>query len=193
MIGSDIYRNSSYGGAHPLRIPRVSTVIDLSRALGWLPAQQFRQSPCAKPAALTLWHDPAYIDALQAAEARGFATVEDMTRFGLGTVSNPVFPEVFRRPATSAGGAMLAAELLRHGGVIYVPAGGTHHGMPGRANGFCYTNDPVLAMLVLRRGGARRIAYVDIDAHHCDGVEHGFAGDPEALLPARYRQRMVGH
>lgn len=156
--------------------------MDLSNALGWLPASRFRRSPRAKPAALALWHDPDYLAALQAAEQRGVATPEDRARYHLGTVSNPVFPEVFRRPATSAGGAMLAAELLRHAGVIYVPAGGTHHGLPGRANGFCYTNDPVLAMLVLRRAGVRRIAYVDIDAHHCDGVEAAFAEDPEALL-----------
>ncbi len=156
--------------------------MDLSHALGWLPASRFRRSPRAKPAALALWHDPEYLAALQAAEERGVATAEDRARFHLGTVSNPVFPEVFRRPATSAGGAMLAAEMLRHPGVIYVPAGGTHHGLPGRANGFCYTNDPVLAMLVLRRAGVRRIAYVDIDAHHCDGVEAAFAEDAEVLL-----------
>ncbi len=182
LVGSDIYRASSYGHGHPLSIPRVSTVMDLSHALGWLPASRFRRSPRAKPAAMALWHDPDYLAALQAAEQRGVATPEDRARYHLGTVSNPVFPEVFRRPATSAGGAMLAAELLRHAGVIYVPAGGTHHGLPGRANGFCYTNDPVLAMLVLRRAGVRRIAYVDIDAHHCDGVEAAFAEDPEALL-----------
>ncbi len=153
LIGSEIYRGSSYGGQHPLRIPRVSTVMDLSRAMGWLPDSRFRTSPRAKPAALALWHEPAYIAALQAAEARGHATDEDRTRFHLGTLSNPVFPEVFRRPATSRGGAMLAAELLRDGGVVYVPAGEPTR-LPGRANGFCYTNDPVLAMLVLRRGGA---------------------------------------
>jgi len=182
LFGSDIYRVSGFGKAHPLSIPRVSTVMDLSQALGWLPASRFRRSPRAKPAALALWHDPDYVDALQAAEERGVATPEDRARFHLGTVSNPVFPQVFRRPATSAGGAMLAAELLRDAGVIYVPAGGTHHGLPGRANGFCYTNDPVLAMLVLQRSGVRRIAYVDIDAHHCDGVEAAFAGDPDVLL-----------
>ena len=182
LIGSEIYRTSSYGQPHPLSIPRVSTVMDLSRALGWLPDGRFRRSPRARPAALALWHDPDYVAALQAAEHRGTATPEDRALYHLGTVSNPVFPEVFRRPATSAGGAMLAAELLRHAGVIYVPAGGTHHGLPGRANGFCYTNDPVLAMLVLRRAGVGRIAYVDIDAHHCDGVEAAFAADPETLL-----------
>jgi acetoin utilization protein AcuC len=182
LIGSEIYRTSSYGGGHPLRIPRVSTVMDLSRAMGWLPDARFRSSPRAKPAALAMWHEPAYVLALQAAEARGHATEEDRTRFNLGTLANPVFREVYRRPATSAGGAMLAAEMLRDGGLVYVPAGGTHHGLPAQANGFCYINDPVLAMLVLRRTGARRIAYVDIDAHHCDGVEHAFAGDPDALL-----------
>lgn len=182
FIGSEIYRGSSYGKGHPLRVPRVSTVMDLGRALGWLPAGQYRTSPRAKPAALALWHEPAYIAALQAAEADGEASAERRETYHLGTLSNPVFGQMFSRPATGAGGVMLAAELLRDGGVVHVPGGGTHHGMPGRANGFCYLNDPVLAMLVLRRVGVRRIAYVDIDAHHADGVEHGFAGDPEALL-----------
>ncbi|WP_374428057.1 acetoin utilization protein AcuC [Tabrizicola sp.] len=179
FIGSDIYRGSTYGTRHPLRIPRVSTVMDLARALGWLPPERFRASPRAKPAALELWHQPAYIAALQAAEALGEATEEMRARFHLGTLSNPVFPEVYRRPATGAGGAMLAADLLcRTPGVIHVPGGGTHHGLPDRANGFCYLNDVVLGIRVLQRGGLSRVAYVDLDAHHCDGVELAFAGDP---------------
>ena len=178
FIGSDIYRRSSYGQAHPLRIPRVSTVMDLARALGWLPPERFRTSPRAKPAALALWHEPGYVAALQEAEALGAASPEMRARFHLGTLSNPVFPEVYRRPATGAGGTMLAAELLaQRPGVIHVPGGGTHHGLPGRANGFCYLNDVVLAIKVLQRAGLSRIAYVDLDAHHCDGVELAFAGD----------------
>ena len=102
FIGSEIYRGSSYGPSHPLRVPRVSTVIDLSRALGWLPPSQFRVSPLAKPAALRLWHDPDYLAALQQAETLAEATVEMRTRFHLGTLANPVFPQVFRRPATGA-------------------------------------------------------------------------------------------
>ena len=182
FIGSEIYRGSSYGPAHPLRVPRVSTVMDLGRALGWLPPDRYRTSPRAKPAALGLWHRPDYLAALQAAETSGRVSDAVRERHGLGTLSNPVFAEMFRRPATGAGGTMLAAELLRDGGAVHVPGGGTHHGMPDRANGFCYLNDCVLGMLALRRVGVRRIAYVDIDAHHCDGVEAAFAGDPEALL-----------
>ena len=59
FIGSEIYRSSSYGARHPLRVPRVPVVTDLARALGWLPADQFRTSPRAKPAALTIWHGAA--------------------------------------------------------------------------------------------------------------------------------------
>jgi len=182
FIGSEIYRGSSYGPQHPLRVPRVSTVMDLCRTLGWLDAQKYRTSPRARPSALALWHHPDYIAALQEAEARGVASPEAQARHGLGTFANPVFAEMFRRPATGAGGAMLAAELLAGGGVVHLPGGGTHHGLPDRANGFCYLNDVVLGMLALRRMGVQRIAYVDIDAHHCDGVEVGFAGDAEALL-----------
>lgn len=187
FIGHEIYRTSSYGGRHPLRVPRVSTVTDLSRALGWLPDTTFRRSPRARPQALTMWHSEAYLAALQEAEAYGPAP--HLRAFGLGTPSNPVFPEVWRRPATSAGGVMLAAELLRDGGVVYAPAGGTHHGLPDRANGFCYLNDPVLAILSLRRLGVRRIAYVDIDAHHPDGVELAFRNDPDTLMISVHEER----
>lgn len=182
FIGSEIYRGSSYGTKHPLRVPRVSTVMDLSRALGWLPAARYRTSPRARPAALQGWHTPAYIAALHQAEADGEVSEATRARHHLGTLSNPVFGQMFSRPATGAGGAMLAAELLRAGGVIHLPGGGTHHGLPDRANGFCYLNDVVLGMKHMQALGTGRIAYVDIDAHHCDGVEAGFAGDPGALL-----------
>ena len=190
FIGHEIYRHSTYGRWHPLRVPRVSTVMDLSRALGWLPRSQFINSPRAKPAALTAWHTADYIEALQRVERRQIATPEDLSRHDLGSITNPVFPEIFRRPATAAGGSILAGELLRDGGIVYNPAGGTHHGLPDRANGFCYLNDPVLAVLSLRHHGVRRIAYVDIDAHHPDGVEHAFADDPDVLMISVHEERL---
>lgn len=189
FIGSEVYRGSSYGAWHPLRIPRVSTVMDLIRALGWLNPGQYRTSPRAKPNALHIWHDPAYVSALQAAEAAGSVSQTTREKHGLGTTANPVFPQMFRRPATSAGGTMLAAELVADGGVVHVPGGGTHHAMPDRANGFCYLNDPVLCLLRLRAQGLRRIAYVDIDAHHCDGVAYGFHGAPDVRMFSVHEER----
>ncbi len=189
FIGHEIYRGSTYGSWHPLAIPRVSTVIDLSRALGWLPDAQYVRSPRATPKALSVWHDPDYVAAVQAAERDGSVSEEIRTRYNLGSHANPVFPEVFRRPATAAGGSILAGELLTDGGVVYSPAGGTHHGMPDRANGFCYFNDPVLAILSLRHRGIQRIAYVDIDAHHADGVEHAFRNDSDILLISVHEER----
>jgi acetoin utilization protein AcuC len=189
FLGSEIYRGSSYGGWHPLRVPRVSTVMDLSRAMGWLPAGQYRTSPRAKPKALTIWHTPDYVAALERAEAEQAVTDPVRDRHGLGTNANPIYPEMFRRPATAAGASLLAGELLAQGGTIYHPGGGTHHGFPDRAGGFCYLNDPVLSILSLRRAGAARIAYVDIDAHHMDGVQHGLAGDPQTLLISVHEER----
>ncbi len=189
LLGHEIYRASSYGGWHPLRIPRVSTVMDLTRALGWVAPGQYRRSPRAKPVAVTLFHDPDYVAALVAAEAAQDVSDAVRQRHGLGTTACPVFPEMWRRPATSAGGSLLAGELLRTPGVIHHPAGGTHHAFRDRAAGFCYLNDPVLAMLAMRRAGVRRIVYVDIDAHHADGVESAFAGDPDIRMISVHEER----
>ncbi len=189
MIASEIYRRPGFAPAHPLRIPRVSTVLDLSRALGWLPRERYLSSPRARPETLLAWHSADYVAALVAAEAEGQVSEAVRARHGLGTVSNPVYPLMFRRPATSVGGAILAGQLLRQPGAIHLPAGGTHHGMPDRAAGFCYLNDPVFAILSLRASGLTRIAYVDIDAHHPDGVEAGFGGDPDILMVSVHEER----
>ncbi|SHL62955.1 acetoin utilization protein AcuC [Roseovarius litoreus] len=188
FIGSEIYRGSSYGARHPLSIPRVPTVIDLSRAMGWLPPAQYRTSPRARPAALTAFHTTAYVAALQEAERTGRVSPAIRARHGLDTLSNPIFPEMFRRPATAAGGSLLATELLANGGAVYNPGGGTHHGMADRASGFCYLNDPVLALKALFAQGLTRIAYVDIDAHHSDGVEAAMSGTPGLLMISTHEE-----
>ncbi|WP_417721282.1 acetoin utilization protein AcuC [Salipiger sp.] len=177
FIGSEIYRGSRYGVRHPLSIERVPAATDLARLLGWLPRGRFRTSPMARPAALRAFHTAPYIDALQRAEAEGRVSEAMRLKHGLGTVSNPVFPEMFRRPATAVGGGLLAAELVMAGqGPVYNSGGGTHHALPDRASGFCFLNEPVLTILHLLRLGARRVVYVDIDAHHGDGVELAFSG-----------------
>jgi acetoin utilization protein AcuC len=178
FIGSEIYRSSTYGGRHPLAIPRVSTCIDLCRVLGWLPETAYIDSPRASPEDLQRFHAPAYVEAVQRAEADRGLTPEEQDRFNLGRNGNPIYPEVFRRPATACGASILAGRLLAASpGIIYSPAGGTHHGRRDRASGFCYFNDPVLAILALLDGGVKRVFYLDIDAHHGDGVQAAFHDD----------------
>lgn len=181
FIGSEIYRTSSYGERHPLAIPRVSVVTDLCRALGWLPEEAFVASPQASPEELARYHDSSYVQAVLRLEETQKADAEARERFNLGIAGNPVFPEVFRRPATAAGGSLLAGRLLAKGGVVHSPAGGTHHALKDRASGFCYFNDPVLGILSLLDNGAGRVFYLDIDAHHGDGVQLAFAGEPRVF------------
>ena len=180
-IASEIYRRSSYGASHPLAVPRVSTCTDLIRAMGWLNETQFRHAPLADRAAVERFHDPAYIDALARAEATQSISDEDRDRFRIGAEGNPVYPEIFRRPMTSAGGVMLACRLALDGRTVHCPGGGTHHGRPARASGFCYLNDPVLGILTWLDAGLDRVAYLDIDAHHGDGVQDAFHDDPRVL------------
>ncbi len=181
LIGSEIYRRSRYGGNHPLAIPRVSAAIDLARASGWLPDEAYLDSPVATPAQLIRFHDPDYVAALQRAEREQRVDAETAQRFNIGRNGNPVFGEVFRRPATACGASLKAVELLADGGVVHSPAGGTHHGRPDRASGFCFLNDPALAIHAFLDAGLARVAYLDLDAHHGDGVEAAFAGDPRVL------------
>ncbi len=182
LIGSEIYRFSRYGGTHPLAIPRVSTVIDLCRALGWLQDERYIDSPQATPDQLARFHHPDYIEALLRAERDQSVDERSRRRYNIGAGGNPIFGQVFSRPATACGATLLAVDMLMTtGGVVYNPAGGTHHGRPDRASGFCYFNDPVLGLLAFLDRGLDRVAYVDVDAHHCDGVEDAFFRDPRVL------------
>jgi acetoin utilization protein AcuC len=181
FVGSDIYRNSSYGPKHPLAVPRVSVAIDLCRTLGWLPDSVYREAPMASDAELMRFHDPDYIAALKQAERSQTVSEQVRSRFKIGAEGNPVYPQVFRRPAISAGGVMLAARLAAEGRIVHCPGGGTHHGRPDRASGFCFLNDPVLGVLTWLDLGLDNIVYLDIDAHHGDGVQDAFHDDPRVL------------
>jgi len=155
-IGSEIYRRSTYGSRHPLAIPRVSTVTDLVRALGWLDDGAYLDSPRATPDQLTRFHTPAYVDAVMRAERDQALSRVERERFNIGVNGNSIYGEIFRRPATACG--------------------------------FCYFNDPALGMLAMLDGGLTRIAYVDIDAHHGDGVQDAFADDPRVLTVSVHEQ-----
>ncbi len=177
LIGSEIYRGSSYGPKHPLAIPRVSSMLDLVRALGWVAPGQYLESPVAGLDELARFHDRGYLEALRRAEAMQAVGHAERARYRLGADGNPLFREMFRRPATGAGGTLLAARLTAQGGVVHVPGGGTHHGRPDRASGFCFLNDAVLGLLAWLDQGLDTLLYLDIDAHHGDGVQDAFHDD----------------
>src|SRR5258708_24613822 len=106
-----------------------------------------------------------------------------LLRYGLGTPDDPVFPGMHDASALVAGATLAAARAVwtgqaQHGANI---AGGLHHAMRANASGFCVYNDPAIAIAWLLEAGAERIAYVDIDVHHGDGVQAAFYADPRVL------------
>ena len=193
FVGHDIYRRAGYGGLHPLAIARVGTVMDLCEALGWLGPGEFEVSPRATEDELAAFHERDYIRALRAAAESGHVDAETRARYGLGTMANPLFPGMYERASTSVGGSIRAARLALEGRIAYHPAGGTHHGRPGRASGFCYFNDPAFALLTLLDAGLARVAYVDLDAHHCDAVQDAFAGDARVRLVSIHEEGRWPH
>jgi len=129
---------------------------------------------------IAVFHEPEYLEVLRAADSG--AQPPRGSAFGLGAGDNPVFPGVWEAARLVAAGSLLAADLIARGEAdrVFHFAGGLHHALRERASGFCYVNDAVLAILRLRERGLR-VAYVDIDAHHGDGVQYAFYGDPHVL------------
>jgi acetoin utilization protein AcuC len=180
LIGAERYRRHSYGGNHPLGIPRVSLTMDLIQAYGAVSEREFRVSRPATPAELECFHTHGYVGALRQCEAEGKVAQHYRQRHNIGNFENPFFPGFFTTPATASYGSILGAECVLDGLIAFNPAGGMHHARADAARGFCYLNDPVLAILRLRREELR-VLYVDIDAHHGDGVEAAFRGDRAVL------------
>ncbi|MEJ2686354.1 MAG: acetoin utilization protein AcuC [Gammaproteobacteria bacterium] len=180
LIGAARYRRHSYGDNHPLGIPRVSLTVDLIRSFGALTEAEYRVSRKATLAELRGFHTEAYLTAIQRCEAMGKVSDTYRRRHNFGNLENPYFPGFFSVPATAAGGSIQGAEEVLAGHVAFSPAGGMHHARPDQARGFCFLNDPVLAIRRLRREGLR-VLYLDIDAHHGDGVEEAFRSDPQVL------------
>lgn len=180
FIGADHYRRHSYGANHPLSIPRVSLTFDLINTYGAFTPAEYRVGRVATMDELCWFHRREYVEALQRCEALGRVRDEERQRFNLGNLENPWFPGFFRTPALATGSSIQGAEAVLHGQRAFSPAGGMHHAMPARAQGFCYFNDAALAVMRLRRAG-KRVLYLDIDAHHGDGVEFAFADDADAF------------
>ena len=172
-----------FGPGHPLAPVRVELTMELARAFGIFgqPGVSIRPPEPATDAELELVHDPRYIAAVR--EAGGSKPGSPVPGFGLGTEDDPVFAGMHEASALVAGATLAAARAVwageaDHGVSI---AGGLHHAMRGNASGFCVYNDPAIAIAWLLGAGAERIAYVDIDVHHGDGVQAAFYDDPRVL------------
>ena len=103
LVGNEIYRHSVYGQNHPLSIQRVTPAIDMARAMGWLDGSAYVESPQAAPDQLQRFHDPDYVAAVVEAERTRHVPEPIRERYNIGRNGNPVFAEIFRRPATSSG------------------------------------------------------------------------------------------
>lgn len=180
LVSSSRYRRHSYGPNHPLGIPRVSLTQDLITAYGALEAHEYVAARQATRDELAWFHTADYIAAMQACEAAGKVLSEFRTRHYIGNFENPYFEEFFSTPATATGASIQAAELVLSGMCAFAPAGGMHHARADAARGFCFFNDTVLAVMRLRAQGWR-VLYIDIDAHHGDGVEAAFADAPDVV------------
>lgn len=181
LLYNEAFGSFSYGEGHPMRPFRLRLCHELICALG-LDEVDGARVVRAEPACeedLLLVHEEEYIKVLREADS-GHMPVGGPAH-GLGFGDNPVFRGVYEWSALSAGASLQAADLVfERGGRAFNMAGGLHHAMASRASGFCYINDAALAIRHLVERGAR-VVYVDIDAHHGDGVQQAFY-DTERVL-----------
>ncbi|MFC5906977.1 acetoin utilization protein AcuC [Streptacidiphilus monticola] len=176
----DALTRYDFGQGHPMDPVRLRLTRDLVHALGIdaLPGVRVVASPPAGDSTLRLVHEADYIAAVR----RVAETGEPDPGRGLGTDDNWAFAAMHEASALIAGQSVAAAEeVWREGGHSVNFAGGLHHAHAGSASGFCVYNDAALAVARLLELGAERVAYVDVDVHHGDGVERAFWNDPRVL------------
>ena len=189
LVSHPIFHTPRHTGRHPLAIRRVGALIDLLRALDWLPPDQYVEGEAASRATLRKFHNDSYLDALIRANDPESDQTLLREKFKIGTLDNPIYPGLFERTSLLVGNAILAADLALQKRHVFFAAGGTHHGRPAHASGFCFTNDPVFALHHWLEKGLSRIAYIDFDAHHGDGVEDAFFDDPRILTISVHEQK----
>ncbi len=169
-----------FGPSHPMDPVRLALTMGLVRAFGLDRAMEVRAAPAAGDSTLRLVHREDYVAAVR--EVSADPGVADGS-YGLGTVDDPAFRGMHEASALIAGQSVAGAEAIWRGEAEHVVnfAGGLHHAMPGGAAGFCVYNDASLAIARLLELGAERVAYVDVDVHHGDGVQAAFWDDPRVL------------
>lgn len=178
------------GRSHPMKPERYTLAVELARAWGLLEESpggvQMGRARILHPRPapdddLLLYHTSDLVDAVRRASVPPFAAEP---QFGIGPGDTPAFPDMHEAAALAVGATCLALDTVLADDVqrAFSPAGGLHHAMADRVSGFCVYNDPAIA--ILRAKATRpglRVAYVDLDAHHGDGVEAAFTRWPDVL------------
>jgi acetoin utilization protein AcuC len=182
FIYTDAYLDYDYGPTHPLRIIRLKLTYELIKAYGLLdlPSVQFIPTIKAEEKELAIFHSQEYMNMLRQAN-EGYL-LGDAYIYGLGPGDNPIFPGLFNLSLLVTGATLQAVDFVAEGKgeISFNIAGGLHHAKKARASGFCYINDPVIGIMRLLSRGMR-VAYIDIDAHHGDGVQKAFYGTDQVL------------
>lgn len=179
VIWDEALLGYDFGPAHPLAPVRLELTMALARQLDVLDHVDLTGCPLADDGLLELVHTRTYIAAVKSA-AR---TTQSYAVHGLGTDDVPLFAGMHEASALVAGASVAAARAVlsgTHDHAVNI-AGGLHHAMANHAAGFCVYNDPAIAIAWMLASGAERVAYVDIDVHHGDGVQAAFWNDPRVL------------
>lgn len=184
FIYSDSYQGYNFSPWHPMQPVRLLLTAELIRAYGITarPGCATIAPRLATDGELALVHDPAYIAKVREVSEPG-APAGVGVGWGLGTSDNPVFPRMHEAAATIAGASLLGVQKIMAGELDHAfnVAGGLHHAQRDRASGFCIYNDVAVAIAWLRQRHGVRVAYIDIDAHHGDGVQNAFYADPDVM------------
>jgi acetoin utilization protein AcuC len=171
----------SFGPSHPMSPVRVDLTMRLALELGVI-GDRLAQvpAPMADLDVISTVHDEELIEAVTRV---GQNPGEIDLAHGLGTDDNPCFPSMHHAAAHVVGASVEACRQVWSGESLHSAniTGGLHHAMPDRASGFCIYNDVAVGIQSLLDQGARKVAYVDVDVHHGDGVERIFWNDPRVL------------
>ncbi|APT85412.1 acetoin utilization protein AcuC [Corynebacterium aquilae] len=175
LVYDEKLTNYSYGDTHPMGPDRVRLSVELGDYFGLLDYFDLETAPEADPQLIASVHEEEYLQALASGQAHPDK--------GIGTQDQPVVPHLPEIAAHVVSGTVTAAQAVwngRYNRAINL-AGGLHHAGAGAQSGFCMLNDAAVAIQWLLDHGATRIAYLDLDAHHGDGVEQIFWNDPRVL------------
>ena len=184
LFTSDIFKGSRYEKGHPLDMDRVWPSVELIQLMGWVKEEQIIKNKPAEIDELIKFHDLEYVKALKKAEEELDLPDYLKRKYNIGIGNNPIFSEVFSRPASAAKASIKAVEMIanKQAKKILNISGGTHHGRKSEAYGFCFLNDCVLAILKALELGFSKVLYIDIDAHHCDGVQDVFLNNENVTI-----------